>query len=49
MYRFDPLNESFSKFDIPSPTANIRQILGIEGEIWGAESGTDRLLLIKTE
>lgn len=49
MYKFDPLNESFSKFDIPSPTANIRQILGVEGEIWGAESGTDRLLLIKTD
>lgn len=48
MYRFDPLDESFDKFDIPSPGANIRQILGIEGEIWGAESGTDRLLLIKT-
>lgn len=48
MYKFDPLDESFSKFDIPSPTANVRQILGVEGEIWGAESGTDRLLLIKT-
>jgi virginiamycin B lyase len=48
MYKFDPLNESWSKFDIPSLTANIRQILGVEGEIWGAESGADRLLLIKT-
>ena len=48
MYRFDPLDESFSKLDIPSPGANIRQILGVEGEIWGAESGTNRLLLIKT-
>jgi virginiamycin B lyase len=48
MYMFDPLNETFSKFDIPSPEAKVRQILGIEGEIWGAESGTDHLLLIKT-
>jgi len=48
MYRFDPLDESFDRFDIPSPGANIRQVLGIEGEIWGAESGTDRLLMIKT-
>ena len=48
MYRFDPLDESFDKFDIPSPGANVRQILGIEGEIWGAESGSDHLLLIKT-
>ena len=49
MYRFDPLYETFSKFEIPSPEANIRQILGIEGEIWGAESGTDRLLMIKSD
>jgi virginiamycin B lyase len=48
MYKFDPLNETFSKFEIPSPEANVRQILGIEGEIWGAESGTDRLLMIKS-
>lgn len=48
MYMFNPLNETFSKFEIPSPEANVRQILGIEGEIWGAESGTDHLLLIKT-
>jgi virginiamycin B lyase len=45
---FDPLNETFSKFEIPSPEANVRQILGIEGEILEAESGTDHLLLIKT-
>jgi virginiamycin B lyase len=48
LYRFDPANQSFKKFDIPSPIANVRQILGVEGEVWGAESGTDRLLLIKT-
>ena len=48
MYRFDPANQSFKKFDIPSPIANVRQILGVEGEVWGAESGTDRLLMIKT-
>ena len=49
MYRFDPLDESFKKFDIPSSMANVRQILGVEGEVWGAESGTDRLLMIKTK
>jgi len=49
IYRFDPLNESFKKFDIPSPIANVRQILGVEGEVWGAESGTNRLLMIKTK
>ncbi len=49
MYRFDPLDESFKKFDIPSSMANVRQILGVEDEVWGAESGTDRLLMIKTK
>lgn len=49
IYIFDPLNETFIKFEIPSPEANVRQILGIEGEIWGAESGTDHILLIKTK
>ena len=48
MYRFEPLDESFKKFNIPSSMANVRQILGVEGEVWGAESGTDRLLVIKT-
>ena len=48
LYRFDPANQSFKKFDIPSPIANVRQILGVEGEVWAAESGTDRLLMIKT-
>ena len=48
MYRFEPLDESFKKFNIPSSMANVRQILGVEGEVWGAESGTDRLLMIKT-
>ena len=48
MYMFDPLNHTFSKFEIPNREANVRQILGIEGEIWGAESGTDHLLVIKT-
>lgn len=49
MFKFDPTNETFFKFEIPSPGANVRQILGIEGEIWGAESGTDRLLMIRTD
>jgi virginiamycin B lyase len=49
IYMFDPLNETFIKLEIPSPEANVRQILGIEGEIWGAESGTDHILLIKTK
>jgi virginiamycin B lyase len=43
---FDPNTEKFETFKIPSPNANVRQILGGNGEIWGAESGTDKLLVV---
>jgi len=46
--RFDPKNETLTEIKIPSAGANVRQILGVPGEIWGAESGTDKIILIKT-
>ena len=46
--RFDPTHESFEVFALPSPAANVRQILGRPGEVWGAESGTDKLVVIRT-
>jgi virginiamycin B lyase len=46
--RFDPTHESFKVFSLPSPGANVRQILGRPGEVWGAESGTDKLVVIRT-
>jgi len=49
MVRFDPTLEQFTVYEIPSPNAQIRQILGRPGEIWGAESGTDKLIVIRTE
>ncbi len=48
LVRFDPEHESFEFFPLSSPGANVRQILGRPGEIWGAESGTDRLVVIRT-
>jgi virginiamycin B lyase len=48
MVRFDPDTEIFEVFEVPSPGANVRQILGRPGEVWGAESGTDKLLVIRT-
>ncbi|MGB7874497.1 MAG: hypothetical protein WBL25_08945 [Anaerolineales bacterium] len=47
--RFDPDLEQFTVYQLPSPNAQIRQILGRPGEIWGAESGTDKLVVIRTE
>jgi virginiamycin B lyase len=45
--RFDPEAERFDVFPLPSANAQVRQILGRPGELWGAESGTDRLVVIR--
>ena len=47
MLSFDPDEEQFEIFPVPSSPANVRQILGIPGEVWGAESGTDKLVVIR--
>jgi virginiamycin B lyase len=49
MVRFDPSQETFEIFPIPSPQANVRQILGLPGEVWGAESGSDKLVLLRSD
>jgi len=48
LVRFDPATERFTRVDLPSPDASVRQILGRRGEIWGAESGADKLVLVTT-
>lgn len=47
--RFDPASEKFTSFPSDRRGAQVRQILGRPGEMWGAESGTDRLVVIKTK
>ncbi len=44
--RFDPATEKFESFPSNRANANVRQMLGRAGEAWGAESGTDRLVMI---
>ncbi len=44
--RFDPDTEKFDRFPSDKPNAQVRQMLGRAGEAWGAESGTDRLVVI---
>ncbi len=44
--RFDPTTEKFESFPSNQAGANVRQMLGRAGEAWGAESGTDRLVMI---
>jgi len=48
LVRFDPETESFTTFELPSPQAAVRQILGRPGEIWGAESAVDKIVVIRT-
>jgi virginiamycin B lyase len=49
LVRFDPLTESFEVYDLTSSPANIRQIHGRPGEILGAESGVDRLIIARAQ
>jgi virginiamycin B lyase len=46
--RFDPKTERFQQFRASAPNANVRQLLGRPGEVWGAESGTNRLIRMAT-
>ena len=48
LVRFDPERERFESFDLPSAGAEVRQLLGRPGEVWGAESGVDRLVVART-
>jgi virginiamycin B lyase len=45
LVRFDPARQRFESFRLPQQGANVRQLLGRDGEVWGAESGTDRLVV----
>jgi virginiamycin B lyase len=44
---FDPATENFTVYELPSPNASVRQILGRPGEIWGAESAVDKIVVIR--
>jgi virginiamycin B lyase len=46
--RFDPDTKRFTRVRLPSSPANVRQILGRRGEVWGAESGVDKLVVVRT-
>ncbi len=48
LVRFDPSKATFQEIPLPRPSANVRQILGRPGEVWGAESGTDHLIVVRT-
>ena len=47
--RFDPKTEKFESFPLPDRYAGVRQLAGRKGEVWGAESGADKLFVLKAE
>jgi virginiamycin B lyase len=48
LVRFDPRAETFEVLPLPSPAAQVRQLLGRPGEVWGAESGADKLVVVRS-
>jgi len=45
---FDHAKETFTEFELPTSGAAVRQLNGRPGEVWGAESATDKLVVIRT-
>jgi virginiamycin B lyase len=45
--RFDPQTERFQAFPSTRSGSTVRQLLGRPGETWGAESGLDRLVVVR--
>ena len=48
LIRFDPATSRFTSVRLPSANAEVRQLLGRPDEVWGAESGTDKLVVVRT-
>jgi virginiamycin B lyase len=48
LVRFDPAIARFTRLNLPTPGADVRQLHGRRGEVWGAESGTDKLVVVNT-
>ena len=48
MVRFDPASEKFDVIPLPTDHSNIRQMSGRQGQVWGAESGLDRIIVFST-
>ena len=49
LVRFDPRTETFERFPLPTAGGAVRQLLGIPGEVWGAQSAADSLIVLRYE
>jgi virginiamycin B lyase len=45
--RFDPVTEKYETFPSNERGASVRQMAGRPGELWGGESGNDRLVVVR--
>jgi virginiamycin B lyase len=48
LVRFDPATQGFTPLPLPSDPGDVRQIDGRPGEVWGAESAADKLVVVRT-
>lgn len=48
LVRFDPETEEFTAYPLPGEPGNVRQIHGCPGEVWGAESAANTLVVLRT-
>jgi virginiamycin B lyase len=48
LLRFDPVSQEFHSYPLPHQPGEVRQLHGRPGEVWGAESAADHLVLIRT-
>jgi streptogramin lyase len=48
LLRFDPARQQFRSYPWPTPGAQVRQLLGRRGEVWGAGSAIDKLIVLRT-
>jgi virginiamycin B lyase len=45
--RFDPASEIFTQVPLPHDPGEVRQLHGRPGEVWGAESAADHLVVVR--
>lgn len=49
LVEFEPTTEEFTSYPLPSQPGEVRQIHGRPGEVWGAESAADKLVVVRSE
>ncbi len=47
LVRFESATERFTSYPFPSTPADVRQLHGRDGEIWGAESAADKIVVLR--